>query len=166
MKDKLKDKIILIIAILMLGSFTLGIVYLEKTGAQEEFDRAFHSGVELGYFQGKLTALEFIDYRFYEFDGQIYSIEPYDVINISDMGTNLVTENGTIFIPDQFVIYQMEVDLCGFPWCYPSPYISDTSGIRHVSFRYCRNGPITEPGYYKFYYLDVDIMEITHWEKW
>lgn len=33
-----------------------------------------------------------------------------------------------------------------------------------ASFRYCRNGPITEPGYYKFYYLDIDIMEITHWE--
>jgi len=166
MKEKLKDKIILIITILMLGSFTLGIVYLEKERAQEEYDRAFHSGVELGYIQGKFTALEFIDYGFYEFDGQIYSIEHYDTVNISDMGSTWVTENGTLFVPDQFVIYKMKLDLCGFPWCDPSPYISDTSGIRSVSFRYCRNGAITEPGYYRFYYLDVDIMEITHWEKW
>jgi len=165
MKENTKNGIILIIAILIMGSLTVSTIYLEKTGAQEEFDRAFHSGIELGYIQGKFTALEFIDYQFYEFDGQIYSIEYYDAINISDRGVQKVTENGTIFIPDQFVVYKMKLDLCGFPWCDPSPYVSDTSGIRYVSFRYYKDGPITEPGYYRFYYLDIDIMEITHWEN-
>ncbi|GAH51874.1 unnamed protein product, partial [marine sediment metagenome] len=98
-------------------------------------------------------------------DGQIYSIEHYDTINISDVGVHLVTENGTIFIPDQFVIYKIRLDQRGFPWCDPSPYISNTSGTYHVSFRYCRDGPITEPGHYRFYYLDIDVMEITHWEE-
>ena len=165
MKEKTEFKIILIITVFILGTMSLGIVYFEKERAKNEFRDIFHAGIELGYIQGKFTASEFIDYEFYEFDGQVYSIELYDAFNISDRGSNWVTENGTIFVPDQFVIYKIGLDLQGFSWCDPSPYVSDTSGIRYVSFRYCRDGPITEPGYYRFYYLDVDIMEITHWKS-
>jgi len=164
MKEKIKNDILLIIAIIILGCITISTVYLEKERARDDFDDIFLAGRELGYLSGQRTVSEFMDYQFYEFDGQVFSIDFYDTVNISDMGSNLVTDNGTLFVPDQFVIYKMNLDLCGFPWCDPSQYITYTSGTRHVSFRYCRDGPITEPGYYRFYYLDVDIMEITHWE--
>ena len=165
MKETRKNTILLIIVILIMGSISTSIVYLEKTVAQEEFDRAFHTGVELGCLQGELNAMEFIDYQFCKFDGRIDSIEQYDAFNISDMGTNWVLENGSVFVPYQFIIYKINLDFAGFSWYEPSPYVSNTSGIYHASFRYCRDCPITEPGHYKFYYLDIDIMEITHWEK-
>ena len=120
MKENTKNGIILIIAILIMGSMIVSTVYLEKERARDEFSDIFHAGIELGYFQGKFAVLEFIDYQFYEFDGEIYSIEQYDAVNISDMGENWVTDNGTLFVPVQFVIYKMKLDLCGFPWCEPS----------------------------------------------
>ncbi len=98
-----------------MGSISISIVYLEKTVAQEEFDRAFHTGVELGCLQGELNAMEFIDYQFCKFDGRIDSIEQYDAFNISDMGTNWVLENGSVFVPYQFIICELPpIEMSGF----------------------------------------------------
>ena len=166
MKSDIKTALFCATIIIMFISFAAFVAVTTESREEQIWRNASDFGYEIGYINGKWTALEFIDYEFYEFDGQIYSIEHYDTVNISDRGSTWVIENGTLFVPDQIVIYKMKLDLCGFSWCDPSSYIFNTNGTRHVSFRYCRNGAITDPGYYRFYYLDVDIMEITHWEKW
>lgn len=117
-------------------------------------------GFEIGYLTAKHEIM--IDEDIGEFSGEIYSIEPFFSFEMPPP-LGYYYSNGT-FVPNNFSVYKIDIDLTGFPWCDPHPYVN-SDGTRYVTFRYCSNGVIPESGMYQFFYLDADVMEITHWEK-
>jgi hypothetical protein len=148
--------IVIVIALLI----TLG--YRELNHEKEVSD-AFKTGESLGYDIATFyaTHTNMSDVPFQHYSGEVYGIENYSSFNMSTFGYNF---NGT-FYPYQFVIYKLTLDLRGFlPGQVFSPYVNP-GGTRYVTFRYSDDGPFPGPGYYSFYYLDKDIIEITHWEK-
>lgn len=129
-----------------------------------DYNDGLRDGIEWGREMAK-TQL-WIDEIFGEYIGEIRSIEPYCVINISKLGYY----RGDVYHPFNFTIYKLDLDLTGFhPEQTFSPYVNPW-GTRCVTFRYCsgsnifEGNPIPSPGHYKFYYLNKDFMEITHWE--
>jgi len=150
-----KKRIIILIVIVLvafIAGVTIGNSLFQKY--QKDIDDAFKSGEDLGFEIANLYAMNtnMSDVPFQHYSGEVYSIENYSSFNISNLSY------------DKFTIYKLTLDLRGFfPDQIFSSYVNPR-GIRYVTFRYSDDGPFPGSGYYSFYYLDKDIIEITHWE--
>lgn len=157
-------KIVLFIAVILVMFVSSHIFVLEaNTRGEEQIWRAASDlGYRIGYQQAEWALSPFVEICRYA-NGEIYSIEPFYTVNLTKQPLGYYYND--TYYPYNITIYKIDLDLRGFfPGQSFSPYVNP-NGTRYVTFRYCKGGPFPEPGRYKFDYLDVDVMEVIHWER-
>lgn len=159
MKENIKTALFCItILMLFIGS----LVYAADTTTRHEeqiWRAASDLGYRIGYQQAEWNIAPFVDHIYNYRGGDIYNISIYQTVELP----RGYYYNKTYY-PYNITFYKIDLDLTGFTWCDPSPYVNP-NGTRYVTFRYCKEGPFPGPGHYKFDFLDVDFMEIIYWER-
>ena len=163
MKEDVKIVLFVAAIVVMFVSSHIFVLEANTRGKEQIWRGASDLGYLIGYQQAEWDIAPFFNKHIEYYDGgEIYSIEPFYTVNLTKQPLGYYYND--TYYPHNITFYKIDLDLTGFTWCDPSPYVNP-NGTRYATFRYCKEGPFTSPGYYKFHCFDVDFMEIINWEK-